>query len=187
MGPCDDRHPDLDPVLRSLVDGQEFLLIRWVGSLDPRLKHFPGWPVLLQFGLEAELLDLAHRCLQLRILGGQLVALRLHGGDLLFHRDVAASPRIADLGDDRTDDRAHRIFHRVERAAAVQLDEGQARDYEQEDQKERLASVQRRQKRTSWGRWWSGVSRALLGTVGTANDTTPVTRTRRLQRCFYAR
>src|SRR5919112_4858204 len=76
VGPLgDDRHPDLDPVLRSLVDGQEFLLIRWVGSLDPRLKHFPGWPVLLQFGLEAELLDLAHRRLQLRVFGGQLVAL----------------------------------------------------------------------------------------------------------------
>src|SRR5918998_3079299 len=93
----DDRHPDLDSVLRSLVDGQEFLLVGRVGSLDSRLEHFPGWPVLLQLGLEAELLDLAHRCLELRDLGGKLVALRLHGGKLAFHCDVAAPPRIPDL------------------------------------------------------------------------------------------
>src|SRR5919112_924281 len=33
----DDCHPDLDPILRSLVDGQKLLLIGWVGSLNPRL------------------------------------------------------------------------------------------------------------------------------------------------------
>src|SRR5215216_3660126 len=41
----DNRHPDLDPVLRSLVDGQEFLLVGRVRSLDPRLEHFPRRPV----------------------------------------------------------------------------------------------------------------------------------------------
>jgi hypothetical protein len=110
-----------------------------------------------------------------------LVALRLHGGDLLFHRDVAAPPGIPDLGDDRSDHRAHRVFHRVERASAVQLDEGQARDHEQEDQKERLASVQRRQERTSWGPWVSVFLGALPGKDGTANDTTPVPRSRCLR------
>src|SRR5918994_5034770 len=81
----DDRHPDFDPVLGPFVDGQEFLLIRRVGSLDPGLQHLPGRPVLLQLRLETELLDLAHRCLELRVLGGQLVPLRFYGRDLAPH------------------------------------------------------------------------------------------------------
>ena len=78
----DDGHADLDAVFRPLVDGEELLLVGGVGSLDAGLQHLPGRPVLLQLGLEAELLDLAHGGLELGVLGGELVALGLDGGDL---------------------------------------------------------------------------------------------------------
>ena len=76
----DDRHPDLDSVLAPFVDGQEFLLIGRVGSLNAGLEHLPGRAILLKLGLQPELLDLALIGAETGVLGRQLVALGFHRG-----------------------------------------------------------------------------------------------------------
>jgi hypothetical protein len=107
---------------------------------------------LLQFRLQAELINLSYGRFELCVLGGELITLGFHRRQLALQFLTASVADGADLTGDGGDDTAHSVLDRIEGAPAVELDERQAGDHEQRDQEDRLPGVQRRHRRTSPGR-----------------------------------